>query len=166
MPSMPLLLLSAAIAQTPAASADSVDRLVTCRAVPDSSERLACFDRAVDRIAAARRSGEMIVLDRTKVVERKRKGFGLAQAPGDMFGGGPEDAETEVRTLTTTVAIVQPAAYGRYNLQLGNGMVWQTLDLMPFAPRTGAAITLRKTPFGGFRAHIEGEKPVLAKRMR
>jgi hypothetical protein len=163
---MSLLALLSLLATPAQESAGSVDALVRCRAVADAAERLGCFDRATDQIATARRSGEMIVLDRAKVVARKRGQFGLSQAPEQMFGGGPEDAATEVRTLTTTVAGVQPATYGLYTLQLANGMVWQTVDTMPFAPRRNTSITLRKTPFGGYRAHIDGEKPVLAKRLR
>ena len=160
------LLLSTAITQDADGSAGTVDQLVTCRSLKVATERLTCFDRVADRITAARRSGEMIVLDRTRVVERKRSRFGLATGPSEMFGGGKDDTATEVRELTAALAVVQPAAYGRYNLQLTNGMVWQTVDTLEYAPRVGAAITLKATPFGGYRAHIAGEKPVLAKRLR
>lgn len=161
------LFLSLAAVQSPAGSAENVDQLVRCRAVAEAAARLACFDGVVDRIAVARRTGEMIVTDRAKVVERKRQRFGLANAPGEMFGGGTEDTSTEVRELETTVASVQPAsAAGRFNLQLANGMVWQTIDSLPLAPRVGAAITLKPSLLGGYRAFIKGERPVLAKRLR
>ena len=160
---LPLLAVAAQAGTAPAAS---VDQLATCRTIAAAAERLACFDRLADRITAARQSGALIVLDRAEVVKRKNARFGLAGAPGEMFGGGKEDTETQVRELVTTLAVVQPAAYGRYNLQLANGMVWQTVDTLEYPPRVGAAITLKTTPFGGFRAYIAGEKPVLAKRVR
>lgn len=165
LPALPLL-LAAAAAQAPTGSAESIDQLAGCRAIAGSAERLGCFDRLAERIVATRKSGEMIVLDRAKVIERKRARFGLSASPGEMLGGGPDEAGTEVRELTTTVTAVQSATYGRFNLQLGNNTVWQTLETLEFQPRTGAAVTIKTTPFGGYRAYIKGEKPVLAKRVR
>ncbi len=161
-----LMLPAAAVAQDRDGASRAIDELAGCRAIAAAADRLACFDRISDRIAGARRSGELIVVDRAKVVERKRARFGLASAPSEMFGGGPEDERTEVRELESTLRNVGVAAYGRYNLELANGMVWQTVDTLQFPPRVGAPITLKVTPFGGYRAMIKGEKSVLAKRVR
>ena len=165
--SVALLLMTAAVPQDAGGSAESVDQLVACRSNDKPAERLACFDRVADRIKAARRSGEMIVLDRAKVIERKRSRFGLVTGPSEMFGGGSADTTTEVRELNATVAAVKPAAaYGRYDLQLTNGMIWQTVDTLEYAPRVGAAVTVKKTAFGGYRLQTAGDKSVLAKRLR
>lgn len=156
-----------ALAQDVPGSTRSVDELASCRAVTPGADRLACFDRATDRILAARRSGELLVLDRKQVTERKRRAFGLANPRAEVFGGGREDELTEVKEVETTIAIAAPAAaYGRWNLQLANGMVWQSIDTLSFPPKVGAPIKLKNASLGGFRASINGGRSFLVKRMR
>lgn len=164
----PLALLAApaAVAQTGDA-ARTVDQLAECRAVLADAERLNCFDRLAERIAAARRSGDLLVLDRAKVVERKRRTFGLANPVGDVFGGGAEDRATQVTEVETTVQAVSPTANpGRWNMRLANGMVWQAVDSLPAPPRAGAPIKLKPALLGGYRASFGGARSFLVKRLR
>lgn len=145
----------------------TVDRLIECRAITGSEDRLSCFDRLAERIAAARKSGDLLVLDRRVVVERKRRGFGLANPTGQVFGGGEADRATEVRELDTTIrAAVAAAAYGRWNMELANGSVWQSIDTVPVPPRAGVPIKLRTASLGGYRASINGGRSFLVKRVR
>lgn len=158
---------AAAEAQSDPDVSRTIDRLAECRAIAGSEERLACFDRLAERIAAARKSGDLLVLDRRVVVERKRRGFGLANPTGDVFGGGEADRATEVRELDTTVRVAAPAsAYGRWNMELANGSVWQSIDTVPVPPRAGAPIKLRTASLGGYRASINGGRSFLVKRVR
>lgn len=154
-------------AQDPADVSRTVDRLTECRVVPADADRLACFDRLAARIAAARTSGDLLVLDRRQVVERKRRSFGLANPSGDVLGGGEADRVTEVTQLDTTIRTAKPAAaYGRWNLELANGSVWQSVDTLPFPPRSSAPITLKNATLGGYRASIAGGRTFLVKRLR
>ncbi len=161
-----LLIAFPAAAQNAADPSRTVDQLGECRAIIADAERLSCFDRLAERIVIARRSGELLVLDRKKVVERKRAGFGLASTSGELFGGGEEDRATEVKELDTTIKVAAPAAaFGRWNLQLANGMVWQTVDTLSYPPKSGAPIKLKTASLGGFRASING-RSYLVKRLR
>lgn len=162
-----LLTLSPATAQRGVDASRTVDQLAECRAIAANTERLACFDRLAERIALARKSGELLVLDRTQVVERKRRAFGLANPSGNVFGGGAEDKATEVTEVETTIqAASKTANPGRWNLQLANGMVWQSVDSLPFPPQVGASIRLKAALLGGYRASLNGGRTFLVKRLR
>ena len=171
----PLLVIAflAIIPPTPVAAQDgadvsrTIDRLTECRSITASDDRLACFDRLAERIASARRNGDLLVLDRRQVVERKRQRFGLANPTGDVFGGGDADRVTQVSELDTTIRVASPApAYGRWNLELANGSVWQSIDTLSFPPKATAPIKLRTAPLGGYRASINGGRSFLVKRLR
>lgn len=167
----PILTLALVVAHAAAAAQTdttrTVDQLAECRAVTGDAERLACFDRLAERILAARKSGDLLVLDRKQVVERKRRTFGLTNPSGDVFGGGAEDKATEVSELETTVqSVAATAGVGRWNIQLANGMVWQSVDSLPVPPRAGTPIKLKTAILGGFRASLNGGRSFLVKRLR
>lgn len=162
-----LLLPTVATAQDGADVSRTVDRLTECRAITGASDRLACFDRLAERIVAARTSGDLLVLDRREVVARKRRSFGLPNPTGEVFGGGAADRATEVTELDTTIRAATAAkVYGRWNLELAGGSVWQTIDTLALPPRTNAPIKVRAASLGGFRATINGGRSVLVKRLR
>lgn len=167
LPLAALALLAAPAAAQSGDASRTVDQLAECRAVSADVERLACFDRLAERIATARRSGDLLVLDRKQVVERKRRAFGLANPTGDVFGGGAEDKATQVTEVDTTVQVVRATANpGRWNMQLANGTVWQTVDSLPAAPRIGGPVKLKQALLGGYRASFGGTRSFLVKRLR
>ncbi|MES3152761.1 hypothetical protein [Sphingomonas faeni] len=153
-------------AQAPLDSSKVLDTLVACQAIRADDARLACLDEATTRILAARKSGELLALDRGKVIEQKRRSFGLADAGSNPLGGGEADRLTRVTEINTTVTSVQPAGYARFALQLANGTVWQTIEPLTLAPRPGTAIGIKQSGFGGFKATMKGERPILVKRQR
>jgi len=153
-------------AQSVRDSAETLDALIACRAIAPDSARLACFDTAAGTIARARESGDLLALDRGKVIERKRQQFGLADAGQNPLGGGDADRATRVTELQTTITAAKPASYARFALQLANGMVWETIEPLSLQPRPGTAITIRQAGFGGFKASITGERAILVKRRR
>lgn len=142
-----------------------MDDLAACRGIAGAAERLACFDGAADKVVAARGKGELLVLDRGVVVERKKARFGLSLTDGNVFGGGAEDKATEVKEVETTVKDVADASYGRYNIAMANGMVWQTTEPVSFPPKIGAPIKLSAGLLGAFKATIRGSN-VKVKRIR
>ncbi len=144
-----------------------VDELSRCRAITQDGARLACYDQATATILASRASGELMVMDRKAVIARKQSRFGLATPTSDMFGGGKDDANTEVRQIDTKITSAKAAnSYGRWNLELANGSVWQTIDALTFPPDPGDRIVLKEAPLSGYRASIAGGRSVLVKRIR
>lgn len=161
-----LSLAAPAIAQTDAATVQIKD-MIGCRAVTDNTERLACFDRAAASIDAAQSKGELVVLDRRAVIARKQSRFGLPTVGTDLFGGSAADKATTFTQLDTTIrAAAQAASVGRWNLELADGSVWQTIDAPSLPPRAGAAITVRQASLGGYRATIARQRSILVKRLR
>lgn len=156
----------AAVAEPGADSSKTLDVLAECQAISADAARLACYDTAARQISSARKSGSLLALDRDKVIEQKRGHFGLADAGQNPLGGGEADRLTKVTEVQTTVVSVKPASYGRFLLQLGNAMVWETIEPLTLAPRPGTPITIKQAGFGGFKATIRGERPVLVKRQR
>ena len=156
----------AAMAQTDPDSSRTLDALSACQRIATDAARLTCFDEAAGQIANARKSGNLLALDRGKVVERKRQQVGLADAGHNPLGGGEADRLTRVTEVATTITAVKPAGYARFALQLANAMVWETIEPLSLEPRPGTAITIRQAGFGGFKASIPGERTILVKRRR
>ena len=67
-------------------------RLVDCRAIKETADRLACYDREVASLDAAERSKDVVIVDKEQVREAKRTIFGLALPRIKLFGGD-DDAD-------------------------------------------------------------------------
>ncbi len=162
-----LLMPAAVCAQNGKDRSGAIDDLIGCRTIREAATRLACFDRAAESASNARASGDLMILDRKTVVARKQQRFGLVTPTSEMFGGGDADASTEVRQLDSKVITAMPAkAYGRFDIQLANGSVWQTIEALNFPPKAGAAVTIKEGAFGSYRLSVEGGRSIGAKRIR
>lgn len=162
-----VLVPSVAAAQRSDDRSRSVDEVTACRDIRGDAARLRCYDRAAETLAGARASGDILVLDRKTVVARKQQRFGLATPTSEMFGGGDADKATEVRQLDSKIVAIAPAkAYGRFDIQLANGSVWQTLEALSFPPKSGTMVTVKEAAMGGYRLSVAGERSVLTKRIR
>lgn len=142
----------------------TMDALNACRTLTEDSKRLACFDRAAKAILTAREDGSLLVLDKARVVERRRARFGLG-SDGAALGDAADQA-TAVRELTSTIQSVGGAQYSRFNLALADGSVWQTVENARFEPRVGAAITIKAAALGSYKASIAGGTSIKVKRVR
>ncbi len=142
----------------------TVDALSACRMLTEDAPRLACFDRAAEAILDARDNGSLLVLDKEKVVERRRARFGLTSDGAAL--GDAVDKATAVRELTSTISSVANAQYARFNLALADGSVWQTVETARFEPRAGATITIKAAALGAYKASIAGGTSIKVKRLR
>ncbi len=155
-----------ALAQAGDATARLRD-MIGCRTTIDDARRLACFDKAVASIDAAQSKGELVVLDRRNVIARKQSRFGLPAPRTDMFGGGPADKATSFTQLDTTIRAARLAgSTNRWNLELADGSVWQTIDAPPLPPEVGTKIVVKQASLGGYRATIARQRSILVKRLR
>ena len=161
-----VILPAAARAQETRDVSGAIDAMSECRAVTVAADRLACFDRRVAAVMAAHGGRELLVVDRRHAEESRRRRFGLGDRSDDRLGRKGE-RQAAVRELSTIIrAAVPAAAYGRWDLRLADGSVWQTIDRLPFPPKVSAPITLRTATLGGYRASIGQGRSFLVKRLR
>ena len=145
-------------------AARSVKEMLDCRDVADGAGRLRCYDRTAGVVAAARNSGELVTLDRSKVVTAKKRGFGLPTPR--VAARAVSDPLADVRQIDGVVAQTRPAEYGRWLIALDKNGVWKNIDPINGPPRTGAAIRIVRAGFGGFRATVGKDRPFLIKRVQ
>src|SRR6059058_4668534 len=75
----------------PPGDAASVQSLLACRAVTDSAQRLACYDKATGAFAEAVSKKEVVVIDKVRATEAKRSLFGFSVPNfAGLFGGGDD----------------------------------------------------------------------------
>lgn len=101
--------------------ADPVDDVLACRAIDDIEARLACFDASAERLASARQSGDIVIVEREDVeaVERDSFGFNLPSLPRfslslpNLAGSGSQHqaiAEQNAATGDAAVRVAEAAA--------------------------------------------------------
>ncbi len=127
----------------------TVQRLLACRAMTDTPQRLACFDRETSAISQALASKDLVVIDRARVTATKRELFGFSiPSFGGLFGGN----ENEVRQIESTVAAVSHNAEGGWLLRLADGSTWTQMDdsQLGLGPRRGDKVIVKRGSLGSF----------------
>lgn len=133
-----------------------------CRAITDAGERLACYDKASAALEEAVKQNDVRIVDRADVRRARRSVFGLNLPDLGLLGGGADRGETDQREtfseINTTVRSARPGANGRGEITLADEgyPVWQTTDAMPFPPRAGAKVRIRKGTMGAFFLNVDG----------
>ena len=167
------LLSTPAIAQrTPppaAPTAKPIAQLNACRGETDAARRLACYDRAVDALAAATASNDVVVVERQEV-RRARKGlFGFTLPSVGFLTGRKDSAEdtADASELVTTITTSRSLGYDKWRFTVEGGGTWDTVESSSaFAePRPGRKVTLTKGTLGAYYAKVEGGRRVQAKRV-
>ncbi|WP_076070080.1 hypothetical protein [Sphingomonas montana] len=145
--------------------------LSRCRTLAAPDARLDCFDKATTALETAVRSKAVTIVDRQDIRNVRRSLFGFTLPRIALFDGADRgdgrSREPAFEELNTTIARVQPGANGRVELRLAEGdAVWSTTDPMPFPPRVGDRIRLRKGAMGNYFLAIAGQRTVRGVRVR
>jgi hypothetical protein len=139
-----------------------VDDLAACRAITDAGARLACYDKASAALDQAVKQRDVRIVDRDEVRRARRSVFGLNLPElgllGDAADRGERDQRETFSEINTTVRSARPGANGRGEITLADdgGPVWQTTDPMPFPPKSGAKVRIRKGAMGAFFLNVDG----------
>ncbi len=144
---------SAAEAPTRAPAMQSV---LDCRAIADATQRLACFDKAVEAMAKAEQSGDLVAIDREQRRTVRRQAFGLTLPSLAMFDKGEKPEESN--RIAVTLAQANRNAAGKWVFVLDDGAVWRQIDdgqLEP-PPRAGQKAMIRRAALGSYMIHLEG----------
>lgn len=140
-----------------------LQRLMACRALPEASRRLACFDQEAAALAQAVQRNDLVVIDREKARATRRSLFGFSVPDfGGLFGG--DDGVTQVD------GVVASAGYNRdggWTVRLRDGSVWTQTDstIVPMTPRAGEKVIIRRAAFGSFVVKVGNQVGFRAKRI-
>jgi hypothetical protein len=163
------------LAPVPATAADAppvakpIAALQSCRSIADAAQRLACYDKAVDVLAAATASGETVVVERDDVRKARKGLFGFT-LPKIGFLTGREDNkddQNDAARLETTVTAARAIGYGKWRFTVEGGAVWETVEAsIAFDdPEPGAKVTIEKGSLGAYYAKVGKGRRVQAKRV-
>lgn len=157
------VLTTHAFAQAPR---EALAKIVKCAEIPDSSERLKCFDAAM--------LGARSALD-TSVQGEKRDGifewFGFSRPkkpvtkPED-FGRPPQSSPDEMTQMSANVLELAMTSRGRAVFVLDNGQVWKQLDgddTVILEPARGETmkITIALGLLGNYNLTVDGRNAIV-----
>lgn len=141
-----------------------VEQLLACRAIADSSQRLACFDQQSAAVETAISSRDIVLVDRERARATSRSLFGFKVPDfGGLFGGG----EDEIKEIESTVAAVRRSPEGGWMVRLADGSTWAQTDdtTIAIAPRKGHKAVVRRGTFGAFFLRLNGQPGVRVQRV-
>jgi hypothetical protein len=156
----------------PGASEGVLDSFARCRAVASAQARADCFDAAARGLEAAVKAKDITIVNRQEVRTARRSLFGFTLPRIGLFDGGDRDeqgavARDEIKEIESTVASARIVANGRVELRLAAGdVVWVTTDPMPFPPKTGDKVRIRRGTLGNYFIAIAGQRSVRGMRLR
>jgi hypothetical protein len=139
----------AAIQLPPSEPPAAVQSLLSCRAIGDSAQRLACYDKAAQGFATAVEKKEVVMIDKARANEARRSLFGFSVPNfGALFGGGGD----EISQVEGVVQEVTENGDGSLVLRLADGSTWNQVDDTPVAlpPRRGDKVLIRRGALGAY----------------
>jgi hypothetical protein len=159
----------AAIAAQPREAERSpvLQRVVNCRAIAVTQQRLACYDREVAALDAAETSRELVVMDRQQVRSTRKSLFGLSLPNLGIFGDDNNQADAPSQ-LDSTIRSASQNANGRWILTLADGARWTQVDSrsLPIEPRSGHSVRIRRAGLGSYLANVNGQTAIRVRRER
>ena len=172
-----LLFACTVMAATPVVAAESpavpaakpVTALQGCRTLTDAAARLACYDRAVDALAAATASGDVVVVERTEVRKARKGLFGFTLPRIGFLTGKPDNAEdaADAKELATVITASRSIGNGKWRFTVEGGALWETVEAnMGFSdPLPGRKIVIERGSLGAYFVAVEKGRRVQAKRI-
>ncbi|WP_312146577.1 hypothetical protein [Brevundimonas sp.] len=143
--------------------AQAVQRLFECRALTESAARLACYDAAAASLQQAEQQGEIVVVERQRVLESRRALFGFTLPDVSTLLGAEADQLNEVETTLERASFTPGAGWTFY---LADSSVWRQIDSTPlqFRVREGLPIKIRRASMGTYFLKVSDNPAVRAKR--
>jgi hypothetical protein len=135
----------------PAPAPPIFQAVIDCQTHVDPAERLACYDRTVGTMAAARMVRDLVVADRDTMREARRGLFGLALPSLKLFGGAIDE---EMTAIEGVIDSVYSAKDDNSVFVLTDGARWKQIDGRPAYARKGDPIRIEKASLGSFFAKI------------
>lgn len=147
------------------AAAAVITELTGCKATADNAARLACFDAATAKLAAATAAGDVKIIDREDIRETRRSLFGF-ELPHVAFFKGDDTAADTPASIDTTIKAVGGSEYGKFTITMEDGAVWRTTEPLPRDPRAGMAVHIKRGALGNYFMQVAAMRSVTAQRIR
>lgn len=143
-------------------------RLLDCRLISESAQRLACYDQQVAAMDGAAQRDEVVVLDKEELKKTRRSlfGFSLPKLPflGESESSGVNSSES--LSIETTITGLTSLGYGKWLLKIEDGAEWQTTEALPNrTPKKGMKVEIKHGAMGSFLININEWHAVRAKRV-
>ena len=142
----------------------TVQQLMSCRAISDGPQRLACYDRQTAALSLAISQKEVVLIDKKRATAAKRSLFGFSVPDfGGIFGGD----DSEVKEVTSTVTRVGHNSDRGWVIGLADGSTWSQTDdaQLGLPPERGQKVVVRRGTFGNFFLRLNGQPGFKAKRI-
>jgi hypothetical protein len=168
---MTVLLASHASAET-TASSRVLDSFARCRTIAAAQQRADCFDAAARDLENSVKTRNVTIVDREEVRTARRSLFGFTLPRIGLFDGADRDeksagAPDEIKEIESTIASARSTANGRVELRLTDSeAVWSTTDPMPFPPKPGTKVRIRRGALGNYFIAVSGQRSVRGMRLR
>ena len=141
-----------------------MQKLLDCRSVQDSAQRLACYDREAAAVDQAIIKRDFVMIDNQRATQTKRALFGFSIPNfGGLFGG----ADDEVKEIGSTIVAADRNGYLGWTIKLADGSTWaQTDDFDPgLPPRKGDKVVVRRGMLGSFSLQVNNQPGFKVKRI-
>ncbi len=162
-----LAAISAPVLAQDDAAPDYLQALKGCQALPDASQRLLCYDRAVGEMLTASDQGDLQIVDKEAVKQTRRRLFGFSLPDIGLFqaGKGSDDELDELDSVVTSVRRLQSDAF---IFAIEDGGWWQVNNapMRLTLPKTGDKVTFKKASLGTYFIRINGQIGVKGKRVQ
>ena len=165
----PLCALPVVAAQLAPSVAKPVAALQQCRTLADPALRLGCYDKAVDALAAAQASNEVVIVERQDVRKARKGLFGFTLPKIGFLTGRPDNAEdrADEAELATTITASRSIGYGKWRFTVEGGATWETVEsgISFDDPAPGKKVVLQRGSLGAYYAKVGKGRRVQAKRI-
>jgi hypothetical protein len=163
--SVGLACLAAPVRAADPPSAPAVQGVIDCRKIAESAGRLTCYDQAVDAMAKAERSGDLVTIDRQQRSALRRQAFGFNIPSLNLLERDRKPAQDE--RIEARVAAVSRDTSGRLIIRLEDGAVWAQTDdgMLGRDPKPGSIALIRHGALGSFFMDFDGRPGFRATRL-
>lgn len=154
----------------------ALEPFARCRAIAAAQARADCFDAAARTLEAAVKAKDITIVTRQDVRNTRRSLFGFTLPRVGLFSVGDDReagsaangaSQDDFKEIETKITSVRSVANGRVELRIAEGdALWVTTDPMPFPPKPGRKVRIRKGAMSNYFIAVEGERSVRGMRLR
>ena len=141
----------------------TVQQLIVCKALADSGARLSCYDAAVQTLERAESEGEIVIVERERVLQARRALFGFTLPAFIGLTSGEIQELDEVETTLDDASYVRGVGW---TFHLADGSTWRQIDTtaLQFRVTAGLPVKIRRAAMGSFLLKVANNPAVRAKR--